>query len=223
MKIRLNFLDKNQQSKLFSFIVTLIFKIKRYSYCCKTINYPKTNCLFALWHSRQCGLYGLLEREKTYCLISKSRDGEIIANAARAMGLKTVRGSRTRGGARASLEILDILKAGNNVAITIDGPSGPKEVVKKGIVEIAKLSGVPIVPFAWNSPSPGFIKFKTWDEFRFPLFCRRLCLLCGEPIYVDKDADEDEIERIRKQVEDNLKMLEKELEENFEAYYKNSK
>ncbi len=222
MRIESNIINKKQQAKIFGFIVTVIFKIKRHFYDCKVINYPKnTNCLFALWHSRQCGVYGIPEREKLHCLISKSKDGEIIATAAEAIGIKTVRGSQRRDGAEASLKILDILKEGGNVAITIDGPNGPKEVVKKGIVEIAKLSGIPIVPLAWDNPGKGFIKLKTWDEFCFPLFCKKLCLLCGKPIYVNKDADDNEIERVRKQVEDDLKMLYKEVHTNFKEYYKN--
>lgn len=223
MKIRINFLDKDKQYKLFGFLVKVAFHIKKYFYDCKVINYPihLDNCLFALWHSRQCGVYGIPEREKLHCLISKSRDGQIIATAAESLGIKTVRGSQKRGGAQASLEILDVLKAKNNVAITIDGPSGPKEVVKKGIVEIAKLSGVPIVPFAWWSPSKGFIKLKTWDDFCFPLLCKKLCLLCGDPIYVDKDVDDNEIEKIRLRVENSLKALQEDLEKHFKEYFKN--
>ena len=225
MKIRIQFLDKEKQYKLFGLLVKIAFHIKKYFYDCKVINYPKNlnGCLFALWHSRQCGVYGIPEREKLHCLISRSRDGEIIAAAAESLGIKTVRGSQKKGGTQASLEILDVLKEGNNVAITIDGPKGPKEVVKKGIVEIAKLSGVPIVPFAWYSPSKGFIKLKTWDDFCFPLFCKKLCLLCGEPIYVDKDADDNAIEKIRKQVEDDLIMPQNEVSKNFFEYYKNGK
>ena len=225
MKIRIQFLDKEKQYKLFGLLVKIAFHIKKYFYDCKVINYPKNlnGCLFALWHSRQCGVYGIPEREKLHCLISRSRDGEIIAAAAESLGIKTVRGSQKKGGTQASLEILDVLKEGNNVAITIDGPKGRKEDVRKGIVEIAKLSGVPIVPFAWYSPSKGFIKLKTWDDFCFPLFCKKLCLLCGEPIYVDKDADDNAIEKIRKQVEDDLIMLQNEVSKNFFEYYKNGK
>lgn len=224
--MKLKFINKDQQTKLFSVLVTIIFHIKKYLYSCKVINYPKNlnGCLFALWHSRQCAVYGIPEREKLHCLISRSRDGQIIATAAESLGIKTVRGSYQRkGGTAASLEILDVLKAGNNVVITIDGPQGPREVVKKGIVEIAKLSGAPIVPFAWGNPGKGFIKLKTWDEFCFPLLCRKLCLLCGDPVYVSKDADEEEIEKIRKQIEDTLIVLQKELDINFHEYYKNGK
>lgn len=211
------------QYKILEFLVKVAFHIKKYFYDCKAINYPKNlnGCLFAMHHARQCGVYGIPEREKLYCLISRSQDGQIIATAAESLGIKTVRGSQKRGGAQASLEILNVLKEGNNVAITIDGPRGPKEVVKKGIVEIAKLSGAPIVPLAWGNPTKGFIKLKTWDEFRFPLFVTKLCLLCGKPIYVSSDADDDEIERIRKQVEDDIIMLQKELDTNFFEYYKN--
>lgn len=224
MKIRLNFLDKDTQYKLFGLLVKIAFHIKKHFYDCKVINYPKdlNGCLFAMWHSRQCGVYGIPEREKLYCLISKSRDGEIIATAAESLGIKTVRGSQKKGGAQASLEILEVLKAENNVAITIDGPLGPKEVVKKGIVEIAKISGVPIVPLAWHNPTKGFIKLKTWDEFCFPLLCKKLCILCGEPVYVPNDADDDTIEKIRKQVEDTLKMLHGELDKNFWEYFNNA-
>lgn len=224
MKLRIKFLDKDKQTKLFALLVTIIFNIKKYFYNCKVINYPKkSNCLFAMWHSRQCGVYGIPERDKLHCLISRSKDGDIIATAAESLGIKTVRGSQRKGGTQASLEILDVLKAGNNVAITIDGPLGPKEVVKKGIVEIAKISGVPIIPLAWNNPTKGFIKLKTWDEFRFPLFCIKSCLLCGNPIYVDKDASEEDIEKIRKQIENDLQMLHSEINKNFYEYFNNSK
>ncbi len=223
MRINLKFIDKDKQYKFFGFLVKVAFHIKKHFYDCKVINYPKglDGCLFAMWHSRQCGVYGIPEREKLHCLISNSKDGEIIATAAESLGIKTVRGSAQRGGAKASLEILDVLKENNNVAITIDGPRGPKEIVKKGIVEIAKISGKPIVPMAWDNPGRGFMKLKTWDEFCFPLFCKKLCLLCGNPIYVNKDADDDEIEKIRKKIEDDLTMLYNEVHKNFLEYYKN--
>ena len=112
MKIRIQFLDKEKQYKLFGLLVKIAFHIKKYFYDCKVINYPKNlnGCLFALWHSRQCGVYGIPEREKLHCLISRSRDGEIIAAAAESLGIKTVRGSQKKGGTQASLEILDVLK-----------------------------------------------------------------------------------------------------------------
>ncbi len=192
------------QIRIFSRLAALLFKLKEFTYWCKNVNYPKEPCIFALWHAHQCGLYSLEGKSKTNVMISRSKDGEIIARAAEIMGLKTVRGSITRGGASATLELVNRIKKGDNGAITVDGPKGPNRVVKKGIIEIARMTGVPIVPITWYSPSKGYIKLKTWDEFRFPLFCRKMLMYYGEPIYVDSNADDIEIENKRKYLEDTM-------------------
>ncbi len=192
------------QIRIFSRLAALLFKLKEFTYWCKNVNYPKEPCIFALWHAHQCGLYSLKGKSKTNVMISRSKDGEIIARAAEIMGLKTVRGSITRGGASATLELVNRIKKGDNGAITVDGPKGPNRVVKKGIIEIARMTGVPIVPITWYSPSKGYIKLKTWDEFRFPLFCRKMLMYYGEPIYVDSNADDTEIENKRKYLEDTM-------------------
>lgn len=198
-------------------IVTLYFEFKRHFYYCKNINYPECQCIFALYHAHQCGLYALRDREKTTVMISNSNDGEIIAQAGAAMGLNVVRGSHNRKGAAATLELIDSIKAGNNGALTIDGPRGPKYKVKKGIVDIARLTGVPIVPMSWYSPSPFFLKFKTWDEFCFPLNCIKMKAIYGEPIYVPFDADETALENIRLKVEEELKRLYQKLKDEFKT------
>lgn len=195
---------EKMQIRVLGALVTFLFWLKHFTYWYKNINYPKQQCLFAIWHAHQCSLYSLVDRERTNVMISRSKDGEIIARATEAMGLKTVRGSITRGGASATKELIDKIKKGEYGAITVDGPKGPKRVVKKGIVEIAKITGIPIVPMSWYCPSIGFLKFKTWDEFRFPLFGKKLISYYGDPIYVSPDADSDEIERIRKEIEDKL-------------------
>ncbi len=209
------------QIRIFSFLAALLFKLKEFTYWCKNVNYPKEPCIFALWHAHQCGLYSLEGRNKTNVMISRSKDGEIIARAAEIMGLKTVRGSITRGGASATLELVERIKNGDNGAITVDGPKGPNRVVKKGIIEIAKITGVPIVPITWYSPSRGYIKLKTWDEFRFPLFCRKMLMYYGEPIYIRPDADAQEIENKRKLLEDTMKKQYQMVKENFKELIKN--
>ncbi len=203
--------QKPFKTRLLAKLCTIYFEFKRHFYYCKNINYPENQCIFALWHAHQCGLYALKEREKTTVMISKSNDGEIIAQAGAAMGLKVVRGSQNRKGATAALELIDAIKKGNNGALTIDGPRGPKYKVKKGIIEIAKLTGVPIVPMSWYSPSPFFLKFKTWDEFCFPLNCIKMKAIYGNPIYVPIDSNDDEMEKIRQQVEDELFALHSKL------------
>lgn len=208
-------LSKQNRTQILAKLVTLYFQFKRHFYYCKNINYPKEKCIFALWHAHQCGLYALNEREKTTVMISNSADGEIIAQAGAAMGLNVVRGSHNRKGATATIEMINAIKAGNNGAITIDGPRGPKHKVKKGIIEVARLTGAPIVPMSWYSPSPFFLKFKTWDEFCFPLNCIKMKAIYGEPIYIPYNATDEELENYRLQVEGELKNLYQKLVTDF--------
>ena len=207
--------SKQNRTQILAKLVTLYFQFKRHFYYCKNINYPKDKCIFALWHAHQCGLYALEEREKTTVMISNSADGEIIAQAGAAMGLNVVRGSHNRKGAAATIEMINAIKAGNNGAITIDGPRGPKHKVKKGIIEVARLTGAPIVPMSWYSPSPFFLKFKTWDEFCFPLNCIKMKAIYGDPIYVPLNATDEELEGYRLKVENELKKLYANLTANF--------
>ena len=207
LKKMLKMSDKNFE-QILKRIINILFQIHKRIYFAKNINYPEVpQCLFALWHAHQCGIYSFKNRNKINVMISRSRDGEIIAYAAEKLNFKTVRGSKTRGGAAATLELVERIKKGDSGAITIDGPKGPKYVVKKGIVEIAKITGVPIVPMTFYGGKRGFFRFKTWDEFCYPVPFKKLINIYGKPIYVPLDADENKIEEIRKQIEDELHML----------------
>lgn len=115
-------------------------------------------------------------------MISKSLDGDIIAAATEHMGIKVVRGSHKRSGAAASLALIEKLEQGECAAITIDGPRGPFGVVKDGVINIAKLTQVPIIPMVWYSPSKWLLKFNTWDNFRFPLLGVKTVAVYGDPI-----------------------------------------
>ena len=203
----LNISDK-QYKGIFKKLINTLYQIHKHVYFAKNINYPTcSNCLFAIWHAHQCGIYSIVDRSKTNVMISKSRDGEIVAYATEQLGFRTVRGSARRGGASATLELIDRIRQGESGVITIDGPRGPKHIVKKGIVEIAKITGAPIVPMTFYGGKRGFFKFKTWDDFCYPVPFKRLINIYGEPIYVPSDADDEKIEEIRKQVEDELHSL----------------
>ncbi len=193
-------------------------------YRCKCINYPDKKCVFALWHAHQCGVFSCNLNRRTAIMVSSSRDGEIISRAANAMGVETVRGSKTRGGAKASLELIKKIKEEDfNGALTIDGPKGPNRIVKKGIIEIAKLAGVPIVPAVWWSPQKTFLKFNSWDNFRFPLIGTKLVMLFGNPIEVPSDLSEEKTELIRQKIENDLNELYKDIKTNYRQYLKEGK
>ena len=148
LKDTFNTFKKKYAFEAISAFVNALFKLEKIFYTCKCINYPKEKCVFALWHAHQCGVFSCNMYKKTCIMVSNSKDGEIISRAANAVGVETVRGSHNRGGTKASLELIKKIKEEDyNGALTIDGPRGPNRVVKKGIIEIARMTQTPI----WSS------------------------------------------------------------------------
>lgn len=199
-----------------------IFKIQELFTDIQNVNHPNVqNCVYAMWHAHQLCVHGFPNREKVNVMISRSRDGEIIAQVCEKWGFKVVRGSKGKKGAtEATLQMINELKLGNSGAVMVDGPNGPAKVCKDGIIKIAKLSGAPIVPVYWYSPNPTFIKFPTWDNFRIPFFKTNLINIYGEPIYVDKDNSDEKDEQIRLKVEKSLKELEEKAPEAYKEVFK---
>ena len=191
------------------------------------VNKPDTNGQFiiAAWHSSQCALYGLKEvMKRVNILISPSNDGQIITDACSTLGYKIIRGSRGRkGSTQAVFQMLEVLKQGDIVAVMIDGPRGPKHIVQPGVIELAKLSGVPIIPMTWYSPQKNFLKFNSWDEFRVPIGFSKVVNIYGEPIYVDKNASDEEFEQKRLEVENQLKAIYEQAKNNYGDYVKSAK
>jgi lysophospholipid acyltransferase (LPLAT)-like uncharacterized protein len=105
--------------------------------------------ILAFWHRHILLSLHAKWRRPTTAIISRSKDGEIVSGVLRFYGAETARGSSTRGGDVALREILRAIQAGKNIAFTPDGPKGPSQVVKEGVIYVAKVSGLPIVPFAF--------------------------------------------------------------------------
>lgn len=211
-----------ERFQLFSLtkLVTLYFQLEKYMLKIKNINYPKQQCIFSMWHCHQCLTYGIEDKSKFYALISASNDGEIVANAAASLGIMSIRGSSKRRGVAASLELIEKIKEGNYAAIMVDGPRGPVYKVKDGIINIAKLTGIPIVPCAWYSPEKTFLSFNTWDKFKAPLGPCKSVAIYGDPIYIPEELTKEETLEWCQKVEDTMLSLQKDLEENYEKYLK---
>lgn len=139
--------------------------------------------IFALWHGQLLPLLYHHRDQGVTVLISEHGDGEIIARIARHFGFRTVRGSTSRGAARALLELVREVKAGNELAITPDGPRGPALSFAPGTLIVAQRSGAPIlpivvgVPFAW--------RLRSWDRFLIPKPFARITVAYGDPIEID--------------------------------------
>lgn len=210
-------IEKKYTVGLLSFLIKHFYAFESLFYDCKNINFPKEKpAIFALWHAHQCALYANEDRGNLNVMISKSLDGDIIAAATQHVGIKVVRGSHKRSGASASLALIEKLEQGESAAITIDGPRGPLGVVKDGVINIAKLSQVPIIPMVWYSPSKWLLKFNTWDEFRFPVLGVKTIAVYGDPIYVPSDCSKEDMEMYRLKVENSIKDLYKHAQDNFD-------
>ncbi len=113
------------------------------------------NVIFAFWHGRQLILpiaykHAKLKR-KGAALISMHSDGEYISRTIKYFGLDSVRGSTSRGAVKGLKQLLRVLRNGMNVGITPDGPRGPKYKAQLGVIQLAKLSGVPIIPLTFGA------------------------------------------------------------------------
>lgn len=194
-------------------VVNFIFWFQKYLTPIKEINNKNLKpCIYAMWHAHECCIFGLKEKGRTNVLISRSVDGEIIANASEKLGFKVVRGSKgKKGSVEATFKLIERLKEGEDIAIMVDGPSGPNRIVKEGVIKIAKMSGAPIVPVVWYSKDFNFLTLPSWDGFTYPLGYTRLINLYGEPIYVSADSTDEQDEEIRLKLQESLTDLEQRI------------
>ncbi len=171
--------------------------------------------IYTFWHNRLLPLVIYYNRfylsrfpgGQVDVLVSKSRDGDLAALLLHHFRFGTIRGSSSRGGREALLEMVEKVKGGGDVAIIPDGPRGPRYVAKGGAVALAKATGAPILPVG-VSARPA-MTFKSWDGFILPLPFAKVGILFGVPLYVVRDED---TEDARVRLEDALMEITKEAD-----------
>jgi len=160
----------------------------------------------AMWHEDLL-FYGYLFRGTGFTVLaSRSRDGELGARVARGLGIRTVRGSSSRGGEDALHALVELARGGESVGFIADGPRGPRHVAKLGPIIAAKLSGRPIVPLACAMTRA--TRTRSWDRTRIPLPFGRIVCRAGELITVPPDASRGECEQLRQRLQDELAQAE---------------
>jgi lysophospholipid acyltransferase (LPLAT)-like uncharacterized protein len=158
--------------------------------------------VFTLWHGRLLPCTHFHRHNGVVTLVSQHRDGEYITRVIRRWGFTAVRGSSTRGGLDALRELIGHVRAGRSLAITPDGPKGPREKMKPGPVLIAQRTGAPIIPVVSGASRASY--FGGWDRFMIPHPFARLRISYGEPVFVPRRASEGEIQAIMDDVERRL-------------------
>jgi lysophospholipid acyltransferase (LPLAT)-like uncharacterized protein len=146
------------------------------------------------WHGQLLSVLWSIRHKQVAAMVSEHGDGEIIGRAAAALGCRLVRGSTSRGAARALLTGAREIEAGFDLAITPDGPRGPAKSVAPGAIAIAHRTGAPIMPVGiWASRA---WHLRSWDRFMIPKPFAKVNVAYGDAIYIDSDT-------ARKTVESN--------------------
>lgn len=169
--------------------------------------------IFCVWHNRlalSLPIYNKFLRQRQpdcrlAALVSASKDGGLLARILELFGVQPVRGSSSRRGAQALLELTTWAERGYDLAITPDGPRGPSYVVQEGVMALAQFTGLPVVPIAYNfSPK---IRLNSWDRFQIPFPFGRCEVIVGKPIYVARESNDRERSALRAELEERLRTL----------------
>ena len=162
--------------------------------------------IIAFWHGRLIMMaFSWKRSDLVNMLISSHRDGQLVAGMISHFGSKSVFGSSTRGGASAFIQLARLIRGGEIIGITPDGPRGPRMRVHEGVVALARITGAPILPLTVSSSFCHIVN--SWDRFMFPFPFGKGVYLWGKPIYVLRDADDVAIEEKRLELENSLLAL----------------
>ncbi len=179
----------------------------------KVLKKANGHIIYAFWHNRLLLITYAFRHQGIIALVSSSRDGEYLSRTIHKLGMVTVRGSTTRRGAQALLQMTKKLKSGSDGAVTPDGPQGPKYKVQPGVVHLAKRTGLPIVSLAYGAKRKTILK--SWDSFIIPHPFSRAVLIYGPPLEVPRDSSEEVIEAKRQELEQTLGDITQQADEYF--------
>jgi lysophospholipid acyltransferase (LPLAT)-like uncharacterized protein len=138
-------------------------------------------------------------------MVSASRDGGLLAQILEHFGIEPVRGSSSRRGAQALIEMTTWAERGYDLAITPDGPRGPRYAVQEGVISSAQLTGLPIVPVSLYLSRK--IQLKSWDKFQIPLPFARCVITVGNIMRVPREISDAERESLRRRLETEMRTI----------------
>lgn len=169
--------------------------------------------IFCIWHNRlalSLEVYRIyLHRLKRPCrlaaLVSASKDGGLLSRVIECYGVQPVRGSSSRRGPQALLELTTWAERGYDLAITPDGPRGPCYTVQEGVTSLAQITGLPIIPVSYHLTWK--IRVKSWDRFQIPLPFATCVMRFAPPIRVPRGISDAEREQMRKDLQERLSSI----------------
>lgn len=174
---------------------------------------PAEKFIFAFWHNRLALSVMLYQRfvrkfepdRRIAGLVSASRDGGLLAQILEYFGIVPIRGSSSRRGGQALVEMTSCAERGYDLAITPDGPRGPCYEVRDGVVATAQYTGLTVVPASYHLSWK--ICLKSWDGFQIPLPFTRCDITVGKPLAVPREISDEQRESYRRQLEQSLRKI----------------
>lgn len=169
--------------------------------------------IFAIWHNRLALSLRLYQRyfvrawagRRMAAIVSASRDGGLLARVLELFDVQPVRGSSSRRGGQAVLEMVSWAAQGYDLAVTPDGPRGPRCVVQDGVITVAQITGLPIVPVSFQLSRKW--QLRSWDRFQIPVPFARCRVFLGPVVVVPHEAGPEEKEQLRQTVEARLRTM----------------
>lgn len=164
------------------------------------------NVIFCIWHNRlflslACYFIYVVKaqpKRKMAALVSASRDGGMLTRVLELYNIVPIRGSSSRRGAQALVELNSSAAKGLDISITPDGPRGPRYQIHPGVITLAQLTGLPILPITYHLSRK--ITLKSWDRFQIPLpFCT-CTVAVGKPVHIPRELTPEEREAWRQKL-----------------------
>ena len=162
--------------------------------------------VMAFWHGRILPATYYFRRRGIVVITSENFDGEWIARIIGRFGFGTARGSSSRGGLKAMLQLVRDMERGKPAGFTLDGPRGPARAAQPGAIWLAQRTGNPVLPFHLEASSHWTMK--SWDRTQVPKPFSTVSLVIGDPMEVPRDAGDEQLESMRMELEQRLATLE---------------
>ncbi len=164
----------------------------------------------AFWHGHLLMMMISPYRKHSKTMISRHRDGEMISRLAGLFGVGSIRGSTTEGGVQALKGAIRAIREGYKVNVTPDGPRGPRHTVQPGVIELARATGVPIIPVVFSCTRKKV--FSSWDRFILPYPFSRGVFFYGPPFYVERRVSREGREARRRELEQLMRRMTRQVE-----------
>ena len=158
--------------------------------------------ILALWHGRMMLAIPPYRGQDMTILVSGSEDGNMSEALLEGYGYRIIRGSSSKGGARALRAMLEALDAGSTVVVTPDGPRGPRHSMNPGVAWMARATGFAVLPAGFAADRAW--KLASWDRYAIPKPFARVVLAYGEPVCIDRESSPRDLERATEQIRERL-------------------